>query len=102
MFGKLPDDPFITDMDPVQKMWFYEHWLGNHRDDAELAKNHAYLLASFSNPQAVQDILNPNVHESSEDDFDESCKMVEKANMALEELEQPTKKRRRKAKLIKG
>jgi hypothetical protein len=90
-------------MDPVQKMWFYEHWLGNHRDEAELAKNHAYLLGSFWNPQAVQQMLNPNVHESSDEDFDESTRMIEAANKALDMSEAPTKrKKKRKAKLIKG
>jgi hypothetical protein len=89
-------------MDPVQKMWFYEHWLGNHRDNAELAKNHAYLLGSFSNPEAVQRMLNPNVHESSEEDFEESCKMVTEANLMLEEenVGSKKKKRRKKAKLV--
>jgi hypothetical protein len=63
-------------MDPVLKMWLYNQWLGDHRDDAELAKNHAYLLGSFFNPEAVQQMLNSNVHESSDSDFEESLRMV--------------------------
>ena len=33
------DDPRIIDMDPVRKIWMFEQWVGDHRDDAELAKN---------------------------------------------------------------
>jgi hypothetical protein len=87
-------------MDPVQKIWLYEQWLGDHRDDAELAKNHAYLLGSFSNPEAVSKMMNDNVHESSEEDFEESSRMVKEANLKLIEMEKSPRRRRRKAKLI--
>lgn len=70
------DDPRITDMDPVRKLWYYEQWLGDQRDDAELAKNHAYLLGSFFNPEAVHSMMNNVVHESSEEDLQESMRMV--------------------------
>lgn len=63
-------------MEPVLKLWLYQHWLGDQRDNAELAKNHAYLLGSFSNPEAVQKMMNDNVHESSDEDMDESLRMV--------------------------
>lgn len=99
----MPDDPFITDMDPVQKMWLYENWLGNHRDEAELAKNHAYLLGSFWNPEAVQDLNNTNVHESSDEDEEESWQMVQDYNAKAAAIEkQIPKRRRQKAKLIQS
>jgi hypothetical protein len=41
-------------MDPVQKHWMLENWLEDIRDSSELAKNHAYLLASFSHPEQVK------------------------------------------------
>lgn len=64
-------------MDPVQKFWMYENWLADQNDSAELAKNHAYLLASFWNPEAVKQILGDgNVHESTDDEFEESSQMV--------------------------
>ena len=75
MYQKLPSDPFITEMDPVLKMWLYEQWLGDHRDNAELAKNHAYLLGSFTNPEAVQQLMSNAIHESSDEDMEESLKM---------------------------
>jgi hypothetical protein len=100
MFGRLPNDPFITEMDPVLKMWYYENWIGDHRDQAELTKNHAYLLGSFWNPKAVQELMNPNVHESSDEDFEESSRMVKEANLDIPES--PTKKKKkRKPKLVK-
>ena len=76
MWGCDMDDPKITEMDPVRKLWYYENWLGDQRDDAELAKNHAYLLGSFFNPEAVNSMMNSVVHESSEEDMQESMRMV--------------------------
>lgn len=64
-------------MDPVQKIWMYENWLSDQNDDAELAKNHAYLLASFWNPEAVKQLIGQgNVHTSTEDEFEESSRIV--------------------------
>ena len=57
IFKCTPDDPRITDMDQVQKIWMFENWLADQEDLAELAKNHAYLLASFSNPEAVKELV---------------------------------------------
>ena len=84
-------------MDPVQKIWLYEQWLGDHRDDAELAKNHAYLLGSFWNAEAVQQMMNPNVHESTDEDFEESLKMVKDSTaVMLEHEKQHTSKKKKK------
>jgi hypothetical protein len=95
MYSKLPNDAFITEMDPILKLWLYEQWLGDHRDDAELAKNHAYLLGSFWNSEAVQQMLNDNVHESSDEDYAESLRMVRETNLKLLQTEKEPKKRRR-------
>jgi hypothetical protein len=78
----MPDDPWITEMDPVQKMWMFENWLTDQADHAELAKNHAYLLASFDHPEAVKQLLGEgNVHESTEEEFEESSKMVRESSL---------------------
>jgi hypothetical protein len=87
-------------MDPVLKMWLYEHWLGDHRDEAELAKNHAYLLGSFWNAEAVQAMMNDNIHESTDEDLAESMKMVEDTDLRamfnqIEEEQKPKRRRRR-------
>ena len=90
-------------MDLVQKMWLYYQWLGDQRDDAELAKNHAYLLGSFWNPEAVREMTNQNVHESTDEELEESMKIVEstdiRAMMAGMSENKPIKRRRNRATL---
>ena len=90
-------------MDPVLKMWLYHQWLGDHRDDAELAKNHAYLLGSFSNPEAVKQMMDGPDHESSEEDFEESSRIVREFSLIEDkQKEVPIKRKRRKVTVVKG
>lgn len=91
------DDPRITGMDPVRKMWMFNNWVADQNDEAELAKNHAYLLASFWNPEAVQQIMGEgNTHESTEEEYEESLRMVKEQSLqALVKQAQPIKRRRR-------
>jgi hypothetical protein len=101
------DDADILDMDPVQKIWMFENWLADQNDDAELAKNHAYLVASFWNPEAVKQILGEgNTHQSTDDEFEESSRMVRELNMKNTQLIQQAKKeespRRRKRRNLRG
>lgn len=92
----MPDDPWITEMDPVQKMWMFENWLADRADDAELAKNHAYLVASFDHPEAVKQLLGTgNVHESTDEDFEESSRIVRENT-----LKQVRGKKRKKRHLV--
>lgn len=101
MWSTTQDDPRITEMDPVQKMWMYENWVADQIDKAELAKNHAYLLASFSNPEAVQKILGDgNVHESTEDELNETSKMIKEINLKALSKEKPIRRRRKR--ILKG
>lgn len=88
-------------MDPVQKIWMFENWLADQNDDAELAKNHAYLLASFSHPEAVQKLLgnDGNTHQSTDEEFEETSNMVKETNMKA--LMQTNGQRRRKRRIIK-
>jgi len=91
----------LVDMDPVQKLWLYNNWIADQNEQAELAKNHAYLLASFWDPEAVQKILGEgNVHESTDDEYEESLRMVREQSVKLtqdKKSEQPLKRRRRHA-----
>lgn len=85
MWQTTPDDPKITDMDPVQKRWMFNNWMADKEETAELAKNHAYLLGSFWNPEAVKEMMGEgNVHESTEEEFEESWKIVETVNKPKE------------------
>ncbi len=86
-YHRLPDDPFISEMDPVLKIWMYQNWSSDQIDQAELAKNHAYLLASFWNPEAVKQLTKQgNTHESNEEELKESMKMVKSGTLDLSEL----------------
>jgi hypothetical protein len=80
-------------MDSVQKIWMYHQWLGDQRDNADIARNHAYLLGSFSNPEAVKKMMGDNVHESSDEDFEATSKLVK--DFSTQALQQ-VKKRKRK------
>ena len=104
IFKCTPDDPRITDMDQVQKIWMFENWLADQEDLAELAKNHAYLLASFSNPEAVKELVGlGNKHVSDDQEFEESSNMVREMNMKLDLDNLKSKPNRRKRhKIVKG
>lgn len=84
-------------MDPIQKIWMYENWIADQNEQAELAKNHAYLLASFWNPEAVKQMLGEgNVHISTDEEFEESSKMVKEMNAQLIQQNVPKLKKRRR------
>ncbi len=96
MFGVSPDDSRIMDMDPIQKIWMYENWLADQNDQVELAKNHAYLLASFWDPETVKQILGGgNVHKSTDEEFEEYIKMVKEINNKQNPPQMNKRKRRR-------
>jgi hypothetical protein len=106
MWQTTPDDPRITEMEPVQKIWMYENWVADQNDEAELAKNHAYLLASFWNPEAVKQILGDgNVHQSTDEEFEESSRMVREVNLKslqAEQSQQTNNTRRKRRSTLKG
>jgi hypothetical protein len=87
-------------MDPVQKIWMFHHWVGDQIDDAELAKNHAYLLASFDHPEEVKKLMGSgDVHMSTDEEFEESSKMVRDASLQALSSQNATLKKKRKKKL---
>lgn len=89
-------------MDPVQKLWMFNMWVGDQADDAELAKNHAYLLASFDHPDAVKELVGAgDVHQSTDEEFEESSQMVRDASLQAmlqqtQQAETPKKARRKR------
>jgi hypothetical protein len=97
VFQKKPDDPFFEEMDPVQKMWMFHQWIGDQLDSAELAKNHAYLLASFDHPEEVKKILGGgDVHISTDEEFEESSRIVREASLKALAGKDNSRKARRK------
>lgn len=90
-------------MDPIQRLWLFQNWLADQKEKAELAKNQAYLIGSFSNPEAVKSMFDGETHISSEEEFEESSRMVlESRNLSqlLQEASsqnQEVKKRKRRS-----
>ena len=86
-------------------MWAFHNWQADQEDTAELAKNHAYLIASFWDPEAVQKILGGgDVHISTDEEFEESSRMVREQSLQLRQIAQQTNsnntKKRRKRTII--
>jgi hypothetical protein len=99
MFQCEPDDPRIFDMDPVKRAWMYHNWLADYADDAELAKNHAYLLGSFWNPEAVKKLMGSGTtHSTTDEEFEKSTAIVERARKFNSNKEEKPRKRKRKLK----
>ncbi len=91
----MPYHPEIEDMDPILKLWMFENWIADQNDEVEIVKNHAYLVGSFINPEAVKKLLGESgqVHESSDEEFEASTQMV------MNEAKSDKKKTKRKRKL---
>ena len=72
----------------------FEHWLADQNDKYELAKNHAYLIGSFTNPQMVQELLGtgPGKYSSTDEEFEKSWAIVQEEN---KEEKIPRRKRKR-------
>jgi hypothetical protein len=84
-------------MDPVQKLWYFNQWIGDLKDEAELAKNHAYLLASFSHPEEVKRLIGQgDVYISTDEEFEESSRLVREANLRLQQQKEEKRGRRRR------
>jgi hypothetical protein len=81
MFRCTPSDNKLEKLDPIEKLFMFQGWMDDQIENAELAKNHAYLVGSFFNPEAVKAMTGggDNVHKSSDEDFDKSMEMVRKA-----------------------
>ena len=85
-------------MDPVHKMWMFESWLQDFKEKQEESKNLGYLIGSFTNPKAVQDLMNrdKNAFISDDEEFDEVSRQIVEHNR-----KQDAGKKRRKRKFNK-
>jgi hypothetical protein len=94
----MPDDPFITQMDPVQKMWMFYSWLEDKNENNESYKNHAYLIGGFSNPAMLQKIIDSDNNRVavSDQDFEESMRIVKESANDMENTASLKRRRRRK------
>lgn len=104
MFGKLPDDSFFDEMDPVHKLWLYESWIMEQEKEAKKDKYLGILIGSFTNPEAAQKMIkveNPDF-ELTEEEAELTAKQLH-AKIVEEEQQvaQANKKRKRRRKLIR-
>lgn len=99
MFQTTPDDPRITDMDDTMKAYMFVHWMEDHKDEYEVAKYNSIITGSFINPEAAEKMASgEGVHVSSEEDVEESMKMVLEAGAKLSS-NQNSKRKRKKIRL---
>jgi hypothetical protein len=96
MWGVKFDDPMITELAPLERLWYFEHWIKNQEDQAKLAQQHAFLLASFDHPEEVRKMTDESSKFTSTDaELEESMRLVKEGNEAL------NKPRKRKRKIVK-
>lgn len=103
IFKTTPDDPRITEMDPVTKGWMFQNWLEDKNELYELSKHNAYISGSFVNPEAVSKLIDDSSTISSdEEEFEEATQMVLSGNipeLGILKKEENTNQRKRKRKL---
>ncbi len=87
----------------------FENWQADQMDDAELAKNQAYLIGSFWAPEQVKKLLGESgqTHASSDEDLKVSSQMVKSGiipglTQIPEKKTSSHRKRKRKIKAING
>lgn len=83
-------------------MYMFQHWLEDTNEQVELFKHHGYLIGSFTNPEAVKQMLGGNTYTASDEDFDEVSKKVAEAiknqGETEKKIESNRKRRRKRAK----
>ena len=95
MFSQAPDSQMLEDLDPIMKVWMFHNWWADQLDKAELAKNTAYLIGSFWNPEAVKQLTGEgsNQYMSSDKEFEKSWELVQQSKT---ESQEPIRKKRKK------
>lgn len=97
------DDPCLDEIDPVQNLLMFESWVQDQREQSERDKNLAYLIGSFTNPEAVSKLLESeaNTFVSDDEEFDALSKaIVEENRQKLKEETAGKPRRRRKKKVV--
>ena len=83
-------------MDPVLRLWYFENWIMDQKEKIEIAKNHAFLLGSFWNPEAAKNLMDDeNNIKLSDEEFEASLDIVRKSREE-QEVNQTVKRRGRR------
>lgn len=91
--GKDLDDPWFDEIDPILKIYMYEHWCKDKEEAFEMARSQSILIGSFSNPAAAKDMLkteNPDF-QSSDEDFERSLQLIEESKKQIKRKRQKRK-----------
>jgi RecA/RadA recombinase len=84
----------------------FENWVADQKDDMELAKNHAYIVGSFFDPERAKKLLGDsgNTHTSSDEDMEKSMEMVRRGSIfgdeKVEQQDEGNKKKKRARKKL--
>lgn len=100
MLHKLPNDPELENIDPVLKLYMYEHFIEDLQEKNEFAKHYGILIGSFSNPEMAQQMLGKSGKQFkiSEAEFE---RLSEKIMEMEKQDDLKSKQHRRKRKLIR-
>lgn len=95
--GKDLDNPWFDELDPVLKVYMYEHWCRDKEEEFEMARSQSILIGSFTNPSAAQDMLKAESPDfaSSDEDFERSLEMIKESKK-----NQGRKRKRQQRKII--
>jgi len=107
MFGKKPSDPFLEEMDPMEKLWLYECWANDLESQYKTYRALGILIGSFWNPQAAAKMSEQGkpTYESDDESYEQTVKMVQEASNKLDvdstNASVESKKRRKKRRIVK-
>lgn len=93
----MPNELNMDEIDSVTKLWIHENIIEDQTEQFEMLKSLSYLLGSFTNPEAVNNLLNKekNTVSSSKENFENTLSEIR--NEALKELDKkPLKKKKKK------
>ena len=81
----------------------FNNWIEDNNENVELFKNHGYLIGSFFNPEAVKSLTGAgNTYATSDEEFEETSRMVSEAIQQEREMRAKEKvRKRRKKKVLK-
>lgn len=101
MLHKLPDDPEIDAIDPVLKLYMYEHYIQDLQEKNEHAKHYSILIGSFANPEMAQKMLGTQgtQFKTSDAEFEKLSEQI--LQMEASDASKAKQQRKRKRKLVK-
>lgn len=94
--GRLPDDPWYDEIDPLLRLWLHESWV--HKQEMELKRDRALgiLIGSFTDPDAAQKMIKRERPDfvSSEEEQEDVIRQIH--DEALKDLGSRRERRKRR------